>query len=65
MTYDHRCDECKLEFEVERSMLDDTPVPCPRCSAAKTTRLILGGSGFILKGDHWAKDGYSDKEEKP
>jgi putative FmdB family regulatory protein len=63
MTYAQKCEKCKHEFEVERSIIDAEPVPCPKCATAMTQRLITGGTGFILEGDRWAKDGYSDKKE--
>lgn len=48
-TYDYMCDSCTNEFEIFRSMSDETPQVCPKCSAATTHVIPRGGSGFIVK----------------
>lgn len=60
MIYEYRCEECKKEFEQERSISDTTQPQCPLCKSGATQRLI-SASTFALKGDGWAKDGYAKK----
>jgi hypothetical protein len=65
--------ECPVhgEFEHQHS-INDVLEDCPLCQAEnselseekrkepqKVKRLISGGSGFILNGGGWAKEGYS------
>lgn len=49
-TYEYRCRDCGLEFEVFQRMSDEPGAPCPACSAA-AERLISGGAGLLFKGD--------------
>ena len=56
--YEFECKECHIV--VERLVLGDPPPPkCPKCLAKMKKRVSLGT--FVLKGDGWAKDGYSKK----
>ena len=62
-TYEYECDECKQIFEIEQKITD--PVKVSPCidqyygCGGNLKRVIAGGqSGFILKGERWAKDGY-------
>ena len=62
-TYLYCCENCSIEFEEVHSIKEKLE-ECPHCKNAgkgshKVTRLISGGSGFILNGDCWAKDRYS------
>lgn len=58
--------ECPIhgEFEHQHSINEELEV-CPKCQEEgqaiphKVKRLIAGGSGFILNGGGWAKEGYS------
>jgi putative FmdB family regulatory protein len=59
MTYDYWCDNCSKEFEVEQSIKQEPEAVCPRCQALSKKRLISSPGRFILKGNRWAKDGYS------
>ena len=51
-------------FEAEHSIKEQLEV-CPKCQEEQTdppqkvTRLIAGGTGFILNGGGWAREGYS------
>ena len=57
--HDYLCDECNNIDEVfftKSSDVSDT-VECTKCGA--DTRRILSSSAFILKGEGWAKDGYT------
>jgi putative FmdB family regulatory protein len=62
-TYLYECPE-HGEFEHQHSINDELEF-CPRCQEEKSAtlhkvkRLIAGGSGFILNGGGWAKEGYS------
>lgn len=64
--YDYQCidKECNHIFEVflEICELDEVSPKCPKCKS-ETKRIISGGSGFILGGEGWSSDGYSDKIE--
>ncbi len=62
MTYEYLCVSCGHEFETEQSIKDSQLIECPKCGLDKLTRQCNGGSGFILKGGGWEKDGYSDKK---
>jgi putative FmdB family regulatory protein len=37
--YDYRCNECKIEFSVERSMSDATDTNCLACKSANVGRI--------------------------
>ena len=62
-TYLYECPE-HGEFEHQHSIKDELEF-CPKCQEEnyptphKVKRLIAGGSGFILNGGGWAKEGYS------
>ena len=58
--YGYECAFCDFKFELRKNMSksDDTEY-CPQCGS-ECNKLISGGSGFILEGSGWAKDGYSD-----
>lgn len=64
--YTYRCEKCGHEFEELKKMTDPNP-PCPKVATTEdspvvcdgsTKKLITGGS-FHLKGSGWASDGYS------
>ena len=51
------------EFEFEHSIKDKLK-KCPKCKedglpVQKVVRLICTGTGFILNGGGWAKEGYN------
>jgi putative FmdB family regulatory protein len=48
-TYEYECKSCGLKFEREQSIKEEPVEVCPECRG-KVSRLISGGSGFILKG---------------
>jgi len=60
-TYDYFCKVCQKEFEIERSISDDSIVECPECKVACSNRLISSSTPFILNGGGWAKEGYEKK----
>lgn len=57
-TYDYSCDDCGHEFERQQRITADPIKKCPKCGKMKARRMI-GGGGFILKGDGWESDLYS------
>lgn len=62
-TYIYFCQQCNEEFEEIHSISTQLE-ECPKCKAAgkeahPPTRLIAGGSSFILSGGRWAKSGYN------
>jgi putative FmdB family regulatory protein len=62
-TYLYEC-PAHGEFEHQHSITDELEF-CPKCQEEnpsvlqKVKRLIAGGTGFILNGGGWAKEGYS------
>ncbi len=48
-TYDYRCDNCKKEFEVFQSMLEDPLAICSDCQGT-VRRLISRNVGIAFKG---------------
>ena len=62
ITYEYRCRVCRHQFEKAQQITDDALKECPKCRVCALTRLVSGGSGFLLSGDCWAKDGYTKKD---
>jgi putative FmdB family regulatory protein len=58
VTYDYICEDCKHEWEHEAKITDPALTMCPKCGKESAKRLISGGTGFILQGGGWYKDGY-------
>ena len=51
-TYNYKCVDCDVEFEVFQSINDEKLVDCIKCNAKQSVnRLITGGTGMIFKGD--------------
>lgn len=57
MTYTYLCEPCNNEFDTEQSITHESKAACPLCNCVTTKRLITGGN-FLLKGSVWSKDGY-------
>jgi len=64
MTYEYECLVCKVVFEIQQSIKDESGSVCPGCSAFCNNRLISNGTSFILKGSGWAAENYSSKTNK-
>ncbi len=47
-TYDYQCRVCGHRFEQQQRISDAPITECPKCQG-EVTRLLSGGSGFILK----------------
>jgi putative FmdB family regulatory protein len=60
-TYEYVCTSCEHEWEEDQSIKDAAIKVCPECKEETAKRLISGGSGFILSGNCWSKDGYGKK----
>lgn len=60
MIYEYKCPKCGV-IEINHSMKETKEV-CPICGQ-KIERIITGGTGFVLKGGGWYKDGYCKKKE--
>lgn len=54
---EYYCEDCSNIFEYFKIKTDDKPV-CPKCSGTKLKKFI-SKSNFELKGEGWAKTGYS------
>lgn len=57
--YEYKCRCCGNEFEVDQKITDEPLTDCKKCLVCALYRLIPNKTGFVLKGDSWAKDGYS------
>lgn len=58
-TYEYACTLCLHEWEVEQSIKDPPVDVCPRCGDRTAQRQVSGGTGFLLGGGGWARDGYA------
>lgn len=58
MTYEYICTACGHEWEAEQPITAKPLKRCPKCRKLKAKRQISGGTGHVLKGEGWAKDGY-------
>jgi putative FmdB family regulatory protein len=61
MTYEYMCNECHYEWEESQRINEEALTECPKCHKESAQRLISNGTGFILKGGGWAREGYSSK----
>ena len=63
--YEYQCPVCEKVIEVEHS-IKETPII--KCDCRKKNRPVckrlISGCSFTLKGDCWAKDGYSSERNK-
>ena len=57
--YDFTCERCGSTFERTKSIAkrDDLDEQCSSCGGL-LTRDVTRGSGFVLKGEGWERDGY-------
>jgi putative FmdB family regulatory protein len=66
MLYDYKCDECGNIIEVYQK-IDDPKFErlfCNKCDKDTSVTRVICCSTFLLKGDGWAKDGYSKPNNK-
>lgn len=59
-TYEYECPKCQQKVELVQSIKDRKPPNCDKegCSGQEMVT-IIGAGAFVLKGTHWARDGYS------
>jgi putative FmdB family regulatory protein len=57
VTYEYGCKRCSLVFVVNNKRPEDKECACPDCG--NMARRLISRTSFSLKGDGWAKDGYS------
>lgn len=62
MTYEYECTNpsCGHQWEEEQRITAQSINVCPKCMQQTAKRLISKpvGSGFVLSGEGWARDGY-------
>lgn len=59
MTYEYEC-KSGHRFEEQARISAPARKRCKICR--KACKRLITGSGFVLKGDGWAKDGYGRKK---
>lgn len=62
-TYQYQCKNCAHSFEAVESIKSEPQRKCPSCQDGTIER-VVGPVVFHLKGDGWAKDGYSKPNKK-
>ena len=51
-TYDRQCTACEHTFEIKRSIKDDSPITCPKCSGETKQLFNKLPTMFTRKIDH-------------
>jgi len=60
--YEYLCNNCNERVEhFLISSKDTEPAECPKCNG-KSLERIISRTNFELKGECWAKDGYTHKD---
>ncbi len=59
-TYEYECQKCHHQFELFKSIKDESAKRCPKCKG-KTKRLIGTGAGIIFKGSGFYMTDYRSK----
>ena len=64
-TYVYLCETCEEQFEVIQLMGESRLTTHPDCihKNSKARQIIIGGVGFILKGDGWTETSTQTKEK--
>ncbi len=62
-TYDYKCKECGITFEVFQKMTDEPVKKCIECNG-EVKRLIGGGLTPIFKGSGFYETDYKSKKNK-
>ena len=57
ITYEYECPKCEMHKEVKRSINDTSIVCCDSCKDVQM-HIVIGVSGFHLKGTGWFKTDY-------
>jgi putative FmdB family regulatory protein len=58
MTYEYVCRHCGHRWELEQRITAKPQRRCPHCHRRTAERLATGGTGHVLRGSGWARDGY-------
>jgi len=61
--YPYHCENCGKDIEVEQRITAEPLRTCEACGQQTLVRQIAGTS-FVLKGNRWFKDGYSNHSVK-
>jgi len=61
-TYEYRCPRCGT-IEISHSIAEPARSKCPLC-AARITRLVSGGSGFVIDSASYWEMGRDGREKK-
>ena len=62
--YEYGCKYCDHTFEIFQKINSRKIRKCPECGRKNALNILLGSTAFSLKGDGWAKDGYSKNNPK-
>lgn len=62
-TYEYLCKACQHKWETEQSIRDLPLTTCPGCNADTACRQISAGTGFILQGGGWYREGYNSNDK--
>jgi putative FmdB family regulatory protein len=60
--YEYGCEKCEKIIETFQYALSAEPLKCPGCH--EPMKKLISRSNFQLKGEGWAKDGYTKKAGK-
>lgn len=55
--YEYQCKDCEHIFEKLQKFTDPAPTECPKCGKEHVERTLSTGTGFLLKGYGWTKNG--------
>jgi len=64
MLYEYRCRSCGNIIEANHSISINPKrmLYCPRCERMRSVKRIISKTSFVLKGDAWARDGYTKEK---
>ena len=54
---EYKCQKCGKTYEVLEPR-ENKPLVCCKCGCIMLDKQISRGTGFILKGERWFRDGY-------
>ena len=66
MIYEYECLSCHDIIKYEHSITSEPErlLYCPRCDRMTAVKRLISRSSFVLRGNTWAKDGYSEDDKK-
>jgi putative FmdB family regulatory protein len=60
--YEYECSNCGTKKEIKASLRETSIIPvCEKCN--QLMKRILSTCSFILRGNNWAKNGYSGRKK--